>query len=114
MATVTLPDDLAARIEPFGQWLPAVLELSLLALKTQAREAADELIAFFVSNPTAQNVWEYQLAEKWQTRVADYLTQNREGALSQAQRLELDEFLALEEVVRRVKARLAEGALSRR
>ena len=106
MATVTLPDELAARVEPFGQWLPAVLELSLLGLKTSAREAADELVAFFVSNPTPQQVWEYKLAEKWQARVTNYLTQNREGSLTEAERLELDEFLSLEETFRLIKARL--------
>ena len=93
---MTLPDDLAARVEPFGQWLPAVLELSLLGLKSSAREAADELVAFFVSNPTPQQVWEYRLAEKWQTRVTNYLEQNREGSLAKPEQLELDEFLALE------------------
>ena len=113
MATVTLPDDLAARVAPFGRWLPAVLELSLLGLKTSAREAADELVAFFVSNPAPQQVWDYTLAERWQVSVARYLEKNREGSLSQAEGLELDEFLALEETFRLIKARLAKDSFTR-
>jgi hypothetical protein len=56
MATITLPDELAKRVEFFSRWLPTVLEISLLALKTPAVETASEIIEFLASNPSPGKV----------------------------------------------------------
>ena len=112
MVTVTLPDDLAKRVEAFGQWLPAVLELSLLGLKTPARDTADALIAFFKTNPSAEEVWSYRLSDTEQKRVESLLEKERENTVSEVERLELDEFMQLEQTVRLIKARLASGELA--
>ena len=112
MATVTLPDDLAKRVQAFGRWLPAILEISLLGLKTPARDAADTLIAFFKTNPSAQEVWAYHLPEAQQKRIERLLEGERENALSEREQLELDEFMRLEQTVRLIKARLASGEFS--
>ncbi len=114
MASVTLnlSDQLKARVEPFSRWLPAILEISLLALKTPAHKAASEVIEFLVSNPSAQAVHNYRLSEVSQKRVEGLLEQNREGVLGNADEQELDEYLRLEHVVRMVKAELATDELA--
>ncbi len=106
--TLNLPEQLKQRVEPFSRWLPAILELSLLTLKTPAQGAASDLVAFLVSNPTPREVHGYRLPEASQKRVAELLTRNREGVLSDAEAQELDEYLRLEHVVRLVKANLAD------
>ena len=112
MTTVTLPDDLAKRVETFGQWLPAVLEISLLRLKTPAREAADALIVFLVTNPSAKEVWSYRLPDAEQRRVGALLGRERENIIGELERAELDELMRLEQTVRLIKARLASGELA--
>lgn len=106
--TLNLPEQLKARVEPFSRWLPAILELSLLALKTPAYESASELIAFLASNPTPREVHGYRLSEEAQQRVSRLLEQNREGSLGEDEAQELDEYLKLEHVVRLLKADLAD------
>ena len=108
MASLTLnvSEQLKTRVEPFSRWLPAILELSLLALKTPAHQAASDLIAFLASNPSARAVHTYRLSDTDAKRVAQLLEQNREGTLSEAETNELDEYLRLEHVVRIMKAKL--------
>ncbi len=114
MASVTLnlSDQLKARVESFSRWLPAILETSLLALKTPAYEAASEFIEFLASNPLPQAVHNYRLSEVVQKRVEGLLEHNREGILSDVEEKELDEYLRLEHVVRMVKAKLATDELA--
>ena len=111
MTTVTLPDDLAKRVEAFEQWLPAVIEVSLLGLKTPTRDTADTLITFFKTNPSPREVWSYHLPDAEQRRVEVVLGKERENVISERERLELDEFVRLEETVRLIKARFASGEL---
>ena len=108
MASLTLnvSEQLKSRVEPFSRWLPAILELSLLALKTPAHQAASELIAFLASNPSAREVHAYRLSDASAKRVAQLLEKNREGGLSQDEANELDEYLRLEHVVRMMKVKL--------
>ena len=114
MASVTLnlSEQLKARVEPFGRWLPAILEVSLLALKTPAYEAASELIEFLVSNPSPQAVHDYRLSEFARKRVEILLEENRESGLSEDAEKELDEYLKLEHIVRMVKAKLSTDELT--
>ena len=103
MATFTLPNDLAERVAPYERWLPAILEVSLLGLRTPAHLAAAELITFLSSNPSSQEVRAYRLSALLQARVEALLEQNRQGTLGDDDAAELDEFMALEHVVRLIK-----------
>lgn len=112
MATVTLPDELAERVAPFSRWLPAVLEISLLALKTPAVEAAGELIEFLATNPSPRNVHAYHASERAQERMNRLLTLNQAGVLGEAEQRELDELIKLEHLVITLKAGLSAEDLS--
>ena len=106
MATIILPDELAERVAPFSRWLPTVLEISLLKLKTPATETASELITFLATNPSAQEVEAYHASERSQARMSQLLALNQAGVISKAEAEELDELLKLEHVVISLKAQL--------
>jgi hypothetical protein len=110
MATLTLnlPDKLAERLEPFSRWLPVILEISLLKLKTPAAETASELVDFLASNPSVQAVGGYHASQRAQERTNHLLALNRAGVLGEADKLELDEMMQLEQLVRTLKAGLRE------
>ncbi len=110
--TLELSEELKARVEPFSRWLSAILELSLLALKTPASGAASELIEFLISNPSPGEVQAYQLPTWSQERVGALLERNRSAGLSDAETRELDEYLKLEHAVRLIKAKLTSDELA--
>jgi hypothetical protein len=106
MATVTLPDELAKRVEPFGRWLPTIIEISLLKLKTPAAETASEVIEFLATSPSAQDVHAYHVSPRAYARIERLLELNRAGLLGEADAAELDELLKIEQLMTSLKADL--------
>ena len=104
--TMELPDELAQRVEPIRSWLPTVLELSLLGLRTLATETATEIVEFLSMGPSAQDVIDYHVSERAQTRLRRLLTLNQAGALGEGEQLELDELQHIEHIVVMLKAQL--------
>lgn len=105
--TLTLPDDLAKRVEPL-RYLPTILELSLLTLKTPAAQTVSEVIEFLSANPLSQTVLEYHGTTKFQERVKHLLGLNRAGMVSEDELKELDELLLLEHSMIALKTNLLE------
>ncbi len=108
--TLTVPDKLAERLEPFSRWLAVILEIGLLKLKTPTTKTANELIDFLASNPTPQTVQGYHASQRAQERTDHLLGLNRAGLLGETDKLELDEMMQLEQLVRTLKASLRETA----
>src|SRR5207244_11661608 len=102
--TVQLPDDLAARIRPLRRWLPAMLKLSLLGLRTTAAASAAEVLEFLLRNPTPQEFLNFYVTEQQQAHSRRLLALNESGLLSEAEQLELDELGRLEHLVILLKA----------
>lgn len=105
--TFQVPDELAERIEPLGNWLPTIIELGLIGFKTMATVTASEVIEFLASNPTAQRVFAYHVSEAAQHRLQRLLALNEAGMISEVEQLELDELQQIEHVVVMLKARVA-------
>lgn len=103
---VQVSDELANRIQSFGEWFPAILELSLLDFRTKARDAVSELVKFLEKNPSPQEVLQYQASEKLQKRLGRLLTLNKDGLLSASENLELDELERLEHIVIMLKTKV--------
>lgn len=112
MATVILPDELAARVAPFSRWLPTILEISLLTFKTPAVEAAGELIEFLATNPLPRDVHAYHASERARERMERLLVLNQAGVLGQAEQRELDELIKFEHLIISLKAGLSADDLS--
>ena len=106
--THQVPDELAERLQPIGPWLPTVIELGLLGLRTRAAAVASEVVAFLATNPTPEAVREYHVSEDAQTRLRRLLALNSEGLLGEEEQRELDELAELEHVLIMLKARVSE------
>lgn len=105
--TLQVPDELAERIQPIGPWLPTVIELGLLGFRTKAAAVASEVVSFLSTNPSPQQVVEFQVSDDAQNRLRRLLALNSEGLLSEEESLELDELTQLEHVIIMLKARVA-------
>jgi hypothetical protein len=105
--TMQVPDELAKRIQPIRSWLPTILELSLVGFKTLATATAAEVVQFFSSNPSPQEVLNYHVSERAQARLRRLLALNSAGLLGETEQLELDEIQQIEHTLIMLKAQLA-------
>lgn len=105
--TLQLPDDLAVRIQALDRWLPAILKMSLLGLRTTASASAAEVLEFLLRNPTPQEFLNFYVSEQQQARSQRLLALNESGLLSEAEQSELDELGRLEHLVILLKAQIA-------
>lgn len=106
--TIQVPDELAVRIQPIGSWLPAIIELSLIGVRTLAAATATEVIQFLSENPSLQEVLDYHVSDRAQARLQRLLALNEAGMLSELEQLEMDELQHIEHVVIMLKAQVAE------
>ncbi|MCB0036954.1 MAG: hypothetical protein KDE51_23140 [Anaerolineales bacterium] len=102
-----MPDELAKRIEPLQNWLPTLIELSLMAFKTRAAAVAAELVRFLTTNPSPQAVIDYHVSDEHQQHLQRLLALNEVGMLSEMEQQELDELQQLEHIVVMLKAQLS-------
>lgn len=105
--TLQVSDELAARIQAFGTWLPDIIELSLLGFRTPVAAAAAETISFLSRNPTPREVLKFHVANETQEHLRRLLTLNSAGLLSAAESCELDEIERLEAVIFKLKTKSA-------
>jgi len=106
--TVQVSDDLAKRIQPIGDWLPTVLELSLVGFRTPATETASDIIEFLATDPSLEEVLDYYVSEEAQARLQRLLALNQAGMLGPAEQLELDELERIEHIMIMLKAKTAD------
>lgn len=105
--TLEVPDALAERIQPIGQWLPTVLELSLVGFQTRAAATATEVVRFLSQEPTARQVRAFHASERSQERLRRLLALNDAGLLSEEEHRELDELEKIEHILIMLKAQAA-------
>lgn len=105
--TIQLPDNLANRLEPIRQWLPPIVELSLVTFKTPAAITVAEIIAFLSGNPSPDAVFHYHVSQRAQGRLRHLLALNAAGRVSLDEDRELDEIEKIEHIMMMLKAQLA-------
>jgi hypothetical protein len=105
--TVQVSDKLAERLQPMRNWLPTILELSLVGFKTLATETATEIIEFLSTDPSPQAVLDYHVSERGQARFQRLLALNEAGLLREIEQLELDELQKIEHIMIMLKAEVA-------
>lgn len=103
---MNLPDELAERIRPISNWMPTILELSLLGFQTPAATTVNEVIQFLASNPTNEDLLRYHLSDTAQRRLQRLLALNAGGMISEQEQDELDELETLEHIIIMLKTRL--------
>ena len=105
---IQVPNQLAEQIRPFNSYLPTVLQLTFLGLRTPAVETATEIIEFLSTSPSAPDILNYHVSERAQGRLQRLLALNTAGLLSPPEQLELDEMEKLEHVIIMLKTQLAQ------
>lgn len=112
--TMQISNDLAERVQLIRDWLPTVLELSLVGFKTPATETATEIIEFLATDPSSHTVLDYQVSERAQTRLQRLLALNEAGMLGEYEQRELDELEQIEHIMVMLKAQIAKEMQLRR
>jgi hypothetical protein len=105
--TMQVSEELATRLQPIGQWLPTVLELTLVGYKTLATATATEVIEFLSTAPTPQGVLNYHVSKQAQARLQRLLALSAAGMLGEAEQQELDELQRIEHIMIMLKAQVA-------
>ena len=80
-----------------------IKEYSVFVMSTV--KAYEEVVDFIAAGTTPQNVIAFRPSEAAQERVEDLLSREKDGALSPAEKSELDHYLQLEHLMRLAKAR---------
>jgi hypothetical protein len=65
----------------------------------------DEILDFLSASPTAEEIIAFQVPEHLQIRLSLLLEKNRGNQISYHEQKELDEFMAIDRLVSRLKAR---------
>jgi hypothetical protein len=102
--TMQVPDNLAQRLQPMHDWLPTVLELSLVGFKTAAVQTASEIIEFLGRGPSPNEVMAYHLSDRAQERLRRLLAIEEAGLAWEDEQTELDEIGQIEHIVVLLKA----------
>lgn len=76
--------------------------------KSQEFSPSDEVLDFLLSKPSAQDVLNLRPSAEAQERLRYLLDANRNDALTDAEKGELERYLQLEHFVRRLKIRAQE------
>lgn len=105
--TMQLPDEVADQLRPFGSYLPTVLRLTLPGFQTLATQTAREIVEFLSTKPSAQQVLDFHVSERAQTRLQRLLALNSAGMLGESEQQELDELERIEHALIMLKAQLA-------
>lgn len=103
-----ISDSLAQRLQPMYDWLPTVLELSLVGFKTPAVQTASEIIDFLAAGPSPSEVMAFHVSDRAQERLRRLLAINEAGLASEAEQAELDEIEQIEHIVVLLKAQTQE------
>jgi hypothetical protein len=104
-----VPDNLAQRLQPMHDWLPTVLELSLVGFKTQAVQTASEIVEFLAKGPSSNEVMSYHVSDRAQERLRRLLAINEAGLASEEEQAELDEIDRIEHIMVLLKAQAQEN-----
>jgi hypothetical protein len=105
--TLTIPDDLAARLRPLEDRLPEIIELGLREwLATPSGYAGlGSLLETLASLPSPEEILSLRPTDALQGRIEELLAKNRAGGLSEDERQEWERYEYLEHLVRLAKGR---------
>ena len=117
--TVRVPDDVAARLSPIRNQLPALLQQIAQTLPA-ATDPGDlptstapdatafpvytEVLDFLMSSPTPQEILSFKVSTETQDRLRALLEKNREGTLTGMEEAELDAYEQIEHIMILLKA----------
>jgi hypothetical protein len=107
--TLTLPDDLASRLQPVADRLPHILELGLRELDAEVPgyTGLRDVLEALARLPSAEEVMALRASPALQSRIEELLHKNRTAGLDDKERREWEQYEYVEHLVRMAKARAA-------
>ena len=116
--TIQIPDELAQRLEPLQNRLPELLwrlldivnipitiEPTVNPKITNIPVVYQEVIDFLIKGPKPEEIINFKVSFRSQTRLEELLEKNRSATLSQMELAELDVYEQLENLMILLKAR---------
>jgi hypothetical protein len=103
--TIELPDSLAQRLVSVQDRLPEVLTRWLDSPPPLSNEVYRHVLAFLATNPSPQEILDFNLTTTMQERASDLLEKNREAQLTSVEVTELDEYVHINDLLSLLKAR---------
>jgi hypothetical protein len=108
--TLTIPEELAARLQPIEQYLPQILDLGIR--EWRARHEAGfsglaDVLEKLASLPTPEEVLALRPSAALKERIEELLEKNRSGRLAPEEQREWQQYQYVEHLVRLAKARAA-------
>ena len=107
--TLTIPEELADRLQPVRDRLPHILELGLRDLQTTAPAFAGlaDVLETLARLPSPEEVLALKPSPELQARAEQLLDKNRSAGLSEEERREWQQYEYAKHLVRIAKARAA-------
>lgn len=106
--TLEIPEALATQLQSIGESLPKILELGIRNLNTQSPSqfaGITEVLEFFASLPTPEEIIAFQASEALSNRIHDLLDKNRTIGLTESEQAEWAQYEYVEHLVRIAKAK---------
>jgi hypothetical protein len=104
--TLTIPDELATRLEPISDRLPQILELGLREMDAGSGDFAGlaDVLEVLARLPSPSEALALRPSSALQQRIEALLSKNRSGGLSEVERVEWRQYQYVEHLVRIAKA----------
>lgn len=103
--TIQVPESLAERVSAVSGRLPEVLAYGLEELSPLPNEIYRYILEFLISQPTPDEIVNFEPTSTMNERVSELLEKNRTGTLTTAESAELDEYIRLNHLITMLKAR---------
>jgi hypothetical protein len=106
--TLEISDELATQLQPFENQLPEILELGFTKFSARSQsefEDATEVLEFFATLPTPDEIIALRASEKLQNRIRELLDKNRAIGLTASEQKEWQQYEYVEHLVRIAKAK---------
>jgi len=101
--TLEVSEELSQQLEQVGDRLPELLALSLQQLAIPA-EIYRYILDFLASNPTPEQIAQFQPTPQMQERLRTLVTRSKAGELTPIELKELDEYERIEHLMVMIKA----------
>jgi hypothetical protein len=108
--TLTIPEELALRLQPIEKDLPEILELGIRAWHARGESGfsgLSDVLETLASLPGPEEILALRPSAALQEQIEELLEKNRTGSLSAAEQRAWEQYQYVEHLVRLAKARAA-------